>query len=759
MLAMLEEGDWRDAKSNGTHVAVKNPYHRKRRIKQHVIRFRTTLGLLFKIGTIALVFLCSSLQIKTFRTLTIEQTNDSVHPISSSMQNSSGKSAGVHLTPPKVKIVNKSHQEASISHKPNRKLYHKPIPISSEGSPRKFGTGLLDRIKEEKLRTKEEKVRSDTAIRKRQSQQEYQSLLQKYNKDPVQRTRVTGKAVSQDVASWPVLRRHQSNEKQSALKQELYESLVGKYAEAQGKETATRTRILRDNANLNNNLNPNQILTRSPPNWPILNSQDAAPSGTILYTGTKDATATHTRIKGAPDAASKRLIWPVLNASSTPNTPNTLNALNTPNTTAATAAASQIYSGSVTEEIVNTDTEMAANEKNSTAEPSQQQELQEHKKVQRLLHRPLLHQPHLNSEPKLYTTYKIIGFSDYNYRDVALKWYQRLSDLGYNEHVLIAYDNAMADYLQSLNEELAYHLAHEKSANTTSENIVSNDDSSNKKYFYRFEKHLLPPLPKKVLKLRRAKRHRKGREMIFAWRWHYILEQLQAGTSVLLTDVDTIFNQYIDLSKHPDFAKYDVMHAYEGRSPGHIFEKIGFTVNGGMNWLQATPSCIAFVRKLVEACGAMCDDQVVLNEMIADPQVLGIEWDSQGTEEFLSNGENDRDDNFEKPKRYNDESFNEDDENQSELLNLPLPSQARIGRSTVTGHTIKIWDRDWVFRGDQNNPRQCPSNGSDTWIAMPFPDPDMFKRKLTRGSSIKYKLAMFDAWDTGCGQEQQKARE
>ena len=42
---------------------------------------------------------------------------------------------------------------------------------------------------------------------------------------------------------------------------------------------------------------------------------------------------------------------------------------------------------------------------------------------------------------------------------------------------------------------------------------------------------------------------------------------LISANFLLLTDVDNIFNQYVDLSKHPDFAKYDAMHAYEGRSP------------------------------------------------------------------------------------------------------------------------------------------------------------------------------------------------
>jgi hypothetical protein len=263
-----------------------------------------------------------------------------------------------------------------------------------------------------------------------------------------------------------------------------------------------------------------------------------------------------------------------------------------------------------------------------------------------------------------------------------------------------------------------------------------------KSYSYRFEKHLLPPLPKQVLRLRRHRRYRKRREMILAWRWHYVLGQLQAGTSILLTDVDNVFHKHNALSEDPDFAGFDVLHAYDGMSPQHVYEQIGFTVHGGMTWLKATPSTIAFVRKLVDHCGIMCDDQTVLNEMIADPKVLGIEWDA-------NHGNNDHQrpptrDNRAAPVSPHDTS--------------PLPSESRTGRSTVTGHTVKIWDRERVFTGDPRKPLECPNgsengHGSDsTWIAMSVSaveDPD--EGPTTAITSHLDKLAFFDFWDEGCG--------
>jgi hypothetical protein len=63
------------------------------------------------------------------------------------------------------------------------------------------------------------------------------------------------------------------------------------------------------------------------------------------------------------------------------------------------------------------------------------------------------------------------------------------------------------------------------------------------------------------------------------------------------------------------------------------------------------------------------------------------------------------------------------------------------GYSVSTGIKIKIWDRDFAFRGEVN-PRTCPS--SQNWVSMPF------VIVVTRKQTPHAKLKAYDIWDNHC---------
>lgn len=290
--------------------------------------------------------------------------------------------------------------------------------------------------------------------------------------------------------------------------------------------------------------------------------------------------------------------------------------------------------------------------------------------------------------------YKIVGFVTNNFRSVAVKWFERLEDLGYKEHVIISYDNETSQYLEDLNSK-------------------QTPGTKNHKYHYRFENYFLPPLPPETRNMKYGVKTRKKAEMAFSMRWHYILSQLKSGTSILLTDVDNIFNKHLNLDQNPDFYTFDVIHAYSNIMPVYVLEQMGFTVCGGMSWLRATPPTIDFIQRLVDKCGTICDDQIVLNEMILNE--MAIEWDEDTT-------------------------------------NVTSNTQSRTGRSNTTGHAVKVWDHDLAYRGPSLIVDGCPLDNIETnWIAMPFGDPSLTRFKITRVSVIQVKLQMFDAWDKMCG--------
>mmetsp|Transcript_3196 Transcript_3196/g.7568 ORF Transcript_3196/g.7568 Transcript_3196/m.7568 type:complete len:207 (+) Transcript_3196:327-947(+) len=197
--------------------------------------------------------------------------------------------------------------------------------------------------------------------------------------------------------------------------------------------------------------------------------------------------------------------------------------------------------------------------------------------------------------------------------------------------------------------------------------------------------------------------------MYFALRWEYILQQLRNGTSILMTDVDNIFNRYIDPISHPDLSGFDVIHAYSGSNyPRNVYEKIGFVVCGGLTLLKANPRAIAYIEKILERCGIMCDDQIVINEMIANE--FGISWDNNATR------------------------------------------KARTGRSNVTGHTLKVLDHEWAYRDGGPGDALCPKR-DDNWIAMPHADRKVLKIQYNRRNAPLFKIAMFDHFDKTCGLE------
>ena len=258
---------------------------------------------------------------------------------------------------------------------------------------------------------------------------------------------------------------------------------------------------------------------------------------------------------------------------------------------------------------------------------------------------------------------RILGFSDNNYREYAVRWYHRLKSLGYSEHAVVAVDQKAVDFFQH---------------NSTATGV-------------KWEALPYPPC------IGSKSDPRGYRRQIFARRWTYIFEQLQKGYSILLTDVDNVFLRHLAM-KHFEDAPVDVFHAYSTSYPIDAFEGMGFTVSGGMSWLRATTSVMNFVGSLINKCkcrdlvgmtsttdkvcrDCSCDDQIVLNELLWKGKHKVI-WDR----------------NFSKPSSLHD-----------------YPWEGVTGISSKTKHRVAIWDRNLAYRAVM--PDQCPPGN---WVAMPL---------------------------------------
>ncbi|KAG7340674.1 nucleotide-diphospho-sugar transferase [Nitzschia inconspicua] len=276
----------------------------------------------------------------------------------------------------------------------------------------------------------------------------------------------------------------------------------------------------------------------------------------------------------------------------------------------------------------------------------------------------------------------IIGFSDDGYKEIAWRWYQELSTLGYTEHMVVAQDRSTVEYFQA--KGMRHDFIHAFDLENESLPLTNVSNFRKERCFDYDKKYGNTP----------ARQHQLYKRSLFGSRWTYVWRQLQAGKNVLLTDVDNVFVRYKDLSELEQ-EPYDSIHAFAGfldAFPRNIFSQTGFTICGGMSWLRATPGVLQIVQSLIERCGCQstlhchckCDDQVVLNNIMLLEEPFKIAWDENVTVA-------------------------------SSLQDVRW--EELTGTCTKTGHRVKVWNRHVAFRR-QLDPEVCP-DPKLSWIAMP----------------------------------------
>jgi hypothetical protein len=252
----------------------------------------------------------------------------------------------------------------------------------------------------------------------------------------------------------------------------------------------------------------------------------------------------------------------------------------------------------------------------------------------------------------------IVGLANNAYVEVAILWYRRMTEVGFNTHRILAADMKTAWICEEL--ELRY------------------DDLAT------FTKAVVPSCPS-------YKENANGwdkKTYLFAARWIYVRQKLKEGYHVLLTDVDAVYNYNVPLSKF-ETEPFDHITAYADKMPANVFRQTGFTICGCFNWLRSTPGMIEFLDMLLSNCGCIaeqnvkgkckcgCDDQVTMNSMFF--YQMDMNWDpykGSTNGEFLQN--------------------------------------SMTGASQRTGQRIKVLDRNFVHRGHKNN--TCTTGN---WLTFP----------------------------------------
>ena len=305
---------------------------------------------------------------------------------------------------------------------------------------------------------------------------------------------------------------------------------------------------------------------------------------------------------------------------------------------------------------------------------------------------------------------KVVAFCNYNFRSLAVVWYDRMTRLGYTTHTIVATDDNMVKFLQEYN------------ANIQARASENNIEYRNGRRRIRYDVMIHEPLPDKHANKPQTKKDHLVLELLMAVRWKYLLEQLRQGIHVLLTDVDNIFMYHYDpLSlADKDSIKVDVWHAYATKYPRRTYGVQGFVVCSGMSWWRSTQASIEYATLMHQACNTMCDDQRVLNVLIE--QQLQIKWSVNASDSSL-------------PTRISSET-------ESDPRFIGLMTQSIEGTSNrIPGLTVKVWDRDFAFRGPLYPQPSCPKN---VWVSMPILEAP------SRGKAWATKVESFKQWDEYC---------
>ena len=194
--------------------------------------------------------------------------------------------------------------------------------------------------------------------------------------------------------------------------------------------------------------------------------------------------------------------------------------------------------------------------------------------------------------------WKIVAFASRNYLAITERWYDRLTSLGYTEHVVAAMDEALFDALAAKG--------------------------------YRVEDHVVSPSEKPEPG---EPVPGWGRHLWKLWRYRlsYALRQTQLGVNVFLVDVDTMWNRHVPLRDLFDGSerdtKSDVFLSQGTVYPPDVFDRWGFVGCMGSVAFRATPAAQTLLRQAIRACaeGASCDDQVAVDRALA--RKYDIQWD------------------------------------------------------------------------------------------------------------------------------------
>jgi hypothetical protein len=323
---------------------------------------------------------------------------------------------------------------------------------------------------------------------------------------------------------------------------------------------------------------------------------------------------------------------------------------------------------------------------------------------------------------------KIVGFADLAFQHLAMEWYNSLTELGYNNHVIVAMDERLYNKITIMNKQKS------KSEN----NSVKNDHSKE----IRVEQYYLDQSERKSVWHHRVK---------------YMKKSISEGTSILLTDVDNVFMSYRDLNTKFYDQDYDIIFGNAMHYPKDVYADKKLNVLASLIWIKGTPNSLDFVNTWESSChdlkqkGEQCDDQVMLNKNLH--YNYDMKWDYILDEDDPH--DNSTETNMEQRVRQHTNDAN-DGLIKVEMNGVGRAKVASTSNSSSTSLSpplkVNILSRDVAWRGrlDGGLIAFCPSLEKN-WVSMPTVFPFYIAKKYSVIHPMSTKAIMRRFWISYCG--------
>ena len=207
--------------------------------------------------------------------------------------------------------------------------------------------------------------------------------------------------------------------------------------------------------------------------------------------------------------------------------------------------------------------------------------------------------------PQNYKGWIIVGFSDVHYLEVSITWFKRMVDLGYDNVVFYCLDDLTLKNMTKNCEAGIFGNTH----NCKNIRLVENSWTVGE------DEVILKEEAPENMTMKEMFQYQVNDRLVWKIRMDTLLKLFSEGYAVMISDVDAIWSEYIDITNFP--ANFDIINSACNNLPHRCVDLWGFSICAGLSLYRPTKATINFFKTFEALCtrldGKKCNDQRYLN--------------------------------------------------------------------------------------------------------------------------------------------------